>query len=85
MTLLDIPGPLDSFTDFVTSHLRELWHALIFVGASSAVIVVLIGVIMVGIGVKYNKVSGRHLILSGIILAIVVEYFVLFPPDFVNG
>lgn len=42
-------------------------------------------VIMIEIGVKYNKVSGRHLIPSGIILTIVIEYFALFPPDFAIG
>lgn len=84
MSLLVNPSPLDSFTEFIIAYLRELWNALIFIGASSAVVVVLIGVIMEGIGVKYNKVSGKHLILSGIILAIIVEYFALFPPDFVN-
>ncbi len=84
MSLLEIPGPLDSFTEFITAYLREMWDALIFTGASSAVIVVLIGAIMEGIGVKYSKVSGKHLILSGIILAIIVECFVLFPPDFVS-
>jgi len=85
MFLMEIPSPIDTFREFIAIQFHDLWHALIFVGRSSAIIVVLVGVIMEGIGVKVNKISGRHLILGGIILAIIIEFGIRFPPDFVMG
>jgi hypothetical protein len=85
MILSEFLSPIDTFREFIAIQFRDLWHALIFVGRSTAVIVVLIGAIMVGISVKYNKVSGRHLILGGIILAIIIEFAIRFPPDFAMG
>ncbi|NHJ12551.1 MAG: hypothetical protein EAX95_02700 [Candidatus Thorarchaeota archaeon] len=85
MTILDLPSPLESFTQFILVHINELWDSLVFVGRASAVTVILIGVILFGISVRYNKITGPHLILGGIILAIVVEFFVRFPPDFITN
>jgi hypothetical protein len=33
------------------------------------------------VGVKVGKLTGERLILGGILLAITVAYFVMFPPD----
>ena len=56
-----------------------------FIGTASSFIVILIGAIMLFVGVKVGKTTGRGLILGGVILAIVIAYFTMYPPDFELG
>ncbi len=56
-----------------------------FIGTASSFIVILIGAIMLFVGVKVGKTTGRGLILGGVILAIVIAYFTMYPPDFEVG
>jgi hypothetical protein len=78
-------SPLSDFANPIAMNFREIWDFLIFVGGASAVICILSGAIMIGVSVKVNKVTEKHLILGGIILAIIIEYYIIFPPDFTIG
>jgi hypothetical protein len=82
MDLLLLQSPLQNFSELVLGYFIEIWDFLIFVGGLSGVLIVLAGVI---IWLTHAHIPrGRGLILGGIILCIVIEYFILFPPDFVT-
>jgi hypothetical protein len=66
----------------ISGYLQEIWGFLIFIGTASSFIVILVGAIMLFVGVKVGRTTGRGLILGGIILAIVIAYFTLYPTDF---
>ena len=78
-------SPLTDFANLIAGYFQEIWGFLIFIGTASSFIVVLTGAIMLFVGVKVGKTTGRGLILGGIILAVVIAYFTLFPPDFSLG
>ena len=71
-------SPLSDFADLIMTYFREIWSFLLYIGLSSAVIVVLVGAILEF--TKAGLVRGRNLVMSGILLAIICEYFILFPP-----
>jgi hypothetical protein len=77
--------PLEDFARLIAEYFQEIWGFLMFIGTASSFIVILIGVIMLFVGVKVGKTTGRGLILGGIILAIVIAYFTLYPPNFELG
>ncbi|KXH72542.1 MAG: hypothetical protein AM326_11110 [Candidatus Thorarchaeota archaeon SMTZ-45] len=81
MDHLLLQTPLQNFAQMIGAYLAEIWDFLIFIGQISGVIVVLIGEILWFSDV--NPKRGKGLILGGIVLSIVVEYFILFPPAFV--
>ncbi|MHA3962966.1 MAG: hypothetical protein AM325_005440 [Candidatus Thorarchaeota archaeon SMTZ1-45] len=81
MDHLLLQTPLQNFAQMIGAYLAEIWDFLIFIGQISGVIVVLIGAILWFTDV--NPKRGKGLILGGIVLSIVVEYFILFPPAFV--
>ncbi len=85
MSLLETLSPLSDFINMILQYFMDIWDFLIFIAASSAVIVVLIGAILFFVGVKVGKITGQKLILGGIILSVIVVYFTLFPPDFMLG
>lgn len=77
-----LQSPLQNFSDLILGYLIAIWDFLILIGWMSGVTLVLVGAI---IWLTLAHVPrGRGLIFGGIILCIVVEYFVLFPPDFVT-
>ncbi|MHA1924857.1 MAG: hypothetical protein ACXABV_11675 [Candidatus Thorarchaeota archaeon] len=78
-------NPLTDFANLIAKYFHEMWDFLIFLGGVSAVICILTGAILEGVGVKVNKVTGRKLIMGGIILVIIIEYYIVFPPDFTIG
>jgi hypothetical protein len=77
---LSILSPLTDFANLIAGYLMEIWDFLIFIGNVSAFVVVLAGAILWFTGVNDKK--GKGLILSGILLAIIVQYFVFYPPLF---
>jgi len=81
MDHLLLQTPLQNFAQMIGAYLAEIWDFVIFIGQISGVIVVLIGAILWFTDV--NPKRGKGLILGGIVLSIVVEYFILFPPAFV--
>ena len=81
MNHLLLQTPLQNFAQMIGAYLAEIWNFLIFIGQISGIIVILIGAILWLTDV--NPKRGKGLILGGIILSIVIEYFVLFPPAFV--
>ena len=81
MDLVLLQSPLTNFAQMIGAYLVEIWDFLIFIGQISGIIVVLVGAILWFTDV--NAKSGKGLVASGILLSIVIEYFVLFPPDFV--
>jgi uncharacterized membrane protein len=85
MNLIELQSQFSDFANLIAMYFREIWDFLIFLGGTSAVLCVLTGAIMIGVEVKVNKVTGTQLILSGIILAIIIEYYIIFPPDFTIG
>ncbi|MFW9955345.1 MAG: hypothetical protein ACFFD3_12385 [Candidatus Thorarchaeota archaeon] len=76
-------SPLTDFVQMILEYFTSIWSFLLFVGGSAAVIVVLIGAIMMFVGVRVGKITGQKLILGGIILAIVIVYFNIYPPNFI--
>ena len=75
-----ILSPLSDFANMIAVHFAEIWDFLIFIGRISAVVVVLVGVILWFTDV--NTKRGKGLVMSGVLLAIVIQYFVLYPPLF---
>ena len=78
-------SPLDDFARLIAGYFQEIWGFLMFIGTASSFIVILTGAIMLFVGVRAGKTTGRGLILGGIILAIIIAYFTLYPPDFEFG
>ncbi|MFW9907487.1 MAG: hypothetical protein ACFFEF_02840 [Candidatus Thorarchaeota archaeon] len=74
-------SPLTDFIAMITIYFAEIWDFLIFIGTVSGIIIVLVGAILWFTDV--NSGRGKGLVASGIILSIVVQYFVLYPPSFV--
>ncbi len=81
MLFFESLSPLANFIQMIAVYLAEIWDFLIFIGTASSAIVVLAGAILWHTDV--NQTKGKALVLSGIILAVVIEYFVMFPPEFV--
>jgi hypothetical protein len=75
-----ILSPLVEFANLIASYFAEIWDFLIFIGNISAFIVVLIGAILWF--TEVNSKRGKGLVLGGVLLAITVQYFVFFPPNF---
>jgi hypothetical protein len=73
-------SPLSDFANLIAMHFAEIWDFLIFIGRVSAVIVVLVGAILWF--TSSNEGRGKGLVASGILLAIVIQYFVMYPPVF---
>jgi hypothetical protein len=67
----------------IAAYFAEIWGFLIFLGNVSAVTVVLVGAILWL--TETNSGKGKGLVLSGIVLAVIVQYFVFYPPAFVAG
>ena len=80
LTLL-LQSPLANFAQMIGRYLAEIWDFLIFIGQVSGVIIVLAGAILWF--TETNQSRGKGLVFSGILLSIVVEYFIIFPPSFV--
>lgn len=81
MRMLSILSPLTDFANLIAGYFMEIWDFLIFIGNISAFVVVLVGAILWFTGV--NDKRGKGLVLSGILLAIIVQYFVFYPPSFI--
>ncbi|TXT56848.1 MAG: hypothetical protein BAJATHORv1_20445 [Candidatus Thorarchaeota archaeon] len=80
MQAFHILSPLSDFVNLITGYFIEIWDFLIFIGGVSAAIVVLSGAILWF--TDFNEKKGKGLVFSGILLALVVEYFILYPPEF---
>ena len=80
MSLYHILSPLSDFAAMITAYFAEIWEFLIFIGNISAIIVVLVGAILWFTDVIAGR--GKGLVLCGILLAVVVQYFVIYPPAF---
>ena len=76
-----LQSPLQNFAQMIGAYFIEIWDFLIFVGQISGIIVVLMGAIIWF--TEANIKRGRGLVFGGILLSVVIEYFVLFPPSFV--
>ena len=76
-----IQSPLTDFIAMISVYFAEIWDFLIFIGRVSGVIVVLVGAILWFTDVNTGR--GKGLVASGIILSIVIQYFVMYPPSFV--
>jgi hypothetical protein len=76
-----LQSPLTNFAQLITSYFIEIWGFLIFIGQISGVIIVLAGAILWF--TEVNQSRGRSLVFGGVLLSIVIEYFVLFPPSFI--
>jgi hypothetical protein len=83
MILFEMLSPLTDFTNLIASYFMEIWEFLIFIARVSAVIVVLVGAILWF--TEVNSKRGKGLVFSGVMLAIIVQYFVTFPPTFIVG
>jgi hypothetical protein len=81
MSFLLMQSPLQNFTNLIITYFIEIWDFLIFIGQISGIIIVLIGAILWF--TETNQGRGKGLVFSGVMLSIVIEYFVLFPPSFV--
>ncbi len=78
MITFHVLSPLSNFANLVAEYLAEIWQFLIFIGRIAGIVVILIGAIMWLTSVNSSK--GKGMILSGIILSIIVQYFVMYPP-----
>ena len=69
-------SPLSDFANMIAMYFAEIWDFLILIGRVSAVVIVLVGAILWF--TEVNTSRGKGLVLSGIMLAIVIQYFVLY-------
>lgn len=76
-----LQSPLQNFAQLIGGYFIEIWSFLIFLGQVSGVIIVLIGAILWF--TETNQSRGKGLVFGGVVLSIIIEYFVLFPPGFV--
>jgi hypothetical protein len=76
-------SPLVDFANLIAGYFAEIWDFLIFIGGVSAAIVILAGAILWF--TEVNSKRGKGLVMSGVLLAIIVQYFVMYPPVFVVG
>jgi len=76
-----LQSPLQNFSQLIGGYFIEIWGFLIFLGQVSGVIIVLIGAILWF--TETNQSRGKGLVFGGVVLSIIIEYFVLFPPGFV--
>ena len=76
-----LQSPLQNFAQLIGGYFIEIWDFLIFIGQIAGVTLVLLGAIIWLTETHIPR--GRGLIFGGILLSIVIEYFVLFPPSFV--
>ncbi|TFG35065.1 hypothetical protein EU527_00250 [Candidatus Thorarchaeota archaeon] len=76
-----ILSPLADFANLIAGYFAEIWGFLIFIGNISSFVVVLVGAILWF--TEVNQKRGKGLVFSGILLAITVQYFVFFPPNFI--
>lgn len=81
--LMKALSPLTDFVRVIAGYFADIWSFIVFVGTVSSVIVVLVGAILWFTDVNQSK--GKALVLSGVLLAIVVQYFIMYPPNFVLG
>ncbi|MHA2067794.1 MAG: hypothetical protein ACXABY_25810 [Candidatus Thorarchaeota archaeon] len=79
----DILSPLADFANLIAGYFVEIWDFLIFIGGVSAAIVILAGAILWF--TEVNSKRGKGLVMSGVLLAIIVQYFVSYPPVFGIG
>lgn len=77
---IQLLSPLTDFVSMLIMYFVEIWDFLIFIGRVSGVVVVLVGAILWFTDV--NPGRGKGLVASGILLSIVVQYFVIYPPSF---
>ena len=80
MQVFQLLSPLTDFVNMLIMYFVEIWDFLIFIGRVSGMIVVLVGAILWFTDV--NPGRGKGLVASGILLSIVVQYFVIYPPSF---
>ncbi len=73
-------SPLSDFINMISVYFIEIWDFLIFIGRVSGVIVILIGAILWF--TEVNSKRGKGLVASGILLSVVIQYFVMYPPAF---
>ena len=76
-----LQSPLQNFAQMIGMYFVQIWDFLIFLGQISGVVIVLIGAILWF--TEVNQSRGKSLVFGGVLLSIVIEYFVLFPPSFV--
>ncbi|MFX1438927.1 MAG: hypothetical protein ACFFFD_01675 [Promethearchaeota archaeon] len=76
-------SPLADFANLVAGYFAEIWDFLIFIGGISAAIVVLAGAILWF--TEVNSKRGKGLVMSGVLLAVIVQYFIMYPPIFGVG
>jgi len=81
MLLFEILSPLSDFAIMIVGYFIEIWEFLMFIARMSAVIVVLVGAILWF--TEVNSKRGKGLVFSGVMLGIVVQYFVMYPPTFI--
>ncbi|MGD2072832.1 MAG: hypothetical protein PVG65_05025 [Candidatus Thorarchaeota archaeon] len=81
--LLRVISPLSDFAELIAQYFSEIWDFLIFIAGVSSAIVVLVGAVLWF--TEVNTSRGKGLVLSGILLAIVVQYFIYYPPTFGLG
>ncbi|MFX1369508.1 MAG: hypothetical protein ACFFAY_12995 [Promethearchaeota archaeon] len=73
-------SPLSDFINMISVYFIEIWDFLIFIGRVSGVIVILAGAILWF--TEINSKRGKGLVASGILLSVVIQYFVMYPPAF---
>lgn len=55
----EILSPLEEFARLIGGYFEEIWGFLMFIGGASSFIVILIGAILLFVGVKVGKTTGR--------------------------
>jgi hypothetical protein len=76
-----LQSPIQNFVEMSSVFFAEIWDFFIFIGRVRGVIVVLADAILWF--TDMNQGRGKALVFSGIMLSIVVQHFVMFPPSFV--
>ncbi len=81
--LFELLSPITDFAILIAGYFAEIRDFLIFIGRVSSSVIVLIGAILWF--TEANMKRGKGLVYSGILLAIVIQYFAMYPPAFSLG
>jgi hypothetical protein len=81
MSPFQVLSPLTDFVTLISMYFAEIWDFLIFIGGASGIIIVLVGAILWF--TEANMKRGKGLVFAGILLSIIIQYFVMYPPAFV--
>ncbi len=80
MSRSQVLSPLADFVAMISMYFAQIWDFLIYIGRTVGTIILVVAILWF---IEANMKQGKGLVFGGILLSIVVQYFVMCPPAFV--